>query len=542
MSKLLKQGQTAQPLLFLMIDSTDHLTGKTGLSPTVTISKNGGAFATPSGAVTELANGWYKVAGNATDEATLGPLLLHATGTGADPCDERYEVVAFDPQSATNLGLSGLPTANPGASGGLPTTDGSNAVKLQSGTGTGQIDFTSGVVKANLTQVNGVAAATSDGTAQAGASGSITLASGASSVNGTYIDRAITITGLTGVGQSRIITAYNGTTKVATVHRNWDTNPDNTSTYSIGATAVAASVAAGGITSASFGSGAIDATAFAQAAADKAWSTASRLLTAGTNIVLAKGTGVTGFNDIAATAIVSGGAITTSSGAVSTVTTTTTATNVTTVNGLAAGVITASSIAADAITDAKVASDVTIASVTGAVGSVTAAVALTSGERLTLAGVVRDVNNATPAANSLGAAINSAASAGDPWATTLPGAYEDGTAGSIIGTNLDAVLSERTLATAAYATAANQTTILAKTNLIPSSPAAVGSAMTLSMTQAVPTSNTAQTVGDSLNAARAQGFGKWVISGTTLTLYAGDNTTVVRTLTLNSPSSPTSRS
>jgi hypothetical protein len=49
----------------------------------------------------------------------------------------------------------------------------------------------------------------------------------------------------------------------------------------------------------------------------------------------------------------------------------TTATNVTTVNGLAAGVITATSIDADAITDAKVASDVTIASVTGSVGSVT---------------------------------------------------------------------------------------------------------------------------------------------------------------------------
>lgn len=90
-----------------------------------------------------------------------------------------------------------------------------------------------------------------------------------------------------------------------------------------------------------------------------------------------------------------------SSTTVGTVTTTTTATNVTTVNGLASGVITATSIAADAITaakiadgaidaatfaagainaaaiaadaitDAKVASDVTIASVTGAVGSVT---------------------------------------------------------------------------------------------------------------------------------------------------------------------------
>jgi hypothetical protein len=57
-----------------------------------------------------------------------------------------------------------------------------------------------------------------------------------------------------------------------------------------------------------------------------------------------------------------------------TLTTVTTATNVTTVNGLAAGVITAASIASDAITDAKVASDVTIASVTGAVGSVTGSV------------------------------------------------------------------------------------------------------------------------------------------------------------------------
>lgn len=44
------------------------------------------------------------------------------------------------------------------------------------------------------------------------------------------------------------------------------------------------------------------------------WSEATRTLTAGTNIVLAKGVGVTGFNDIPATDIVSGGAITTSAG------------------------------------------------------------------------------------------------------------------------------------------------------------------------------------------------------------------------------------
>lgn len=71
------------------------------MSPTVTISKNGGSFASPSGTVSEVGNGVYKVAGNATDSNTLGPLWLHATATGADPCDDVFPVVGYDPQ-ATN--------------------------------------------------------------------------------------------------------------------------------------------------------------------------------------------------------------------------------------------------------------------------------------------------------------------------------------------------------------------------------------------------------------------------------------------------------
>jgi hypothetical protein len=106
-----KQSSTAYPLVFLMIDSSDHISPKTGLSPTVTISKAGGSFASPSGAVSEIGNGWYKVAGNATDTATLGPLLLHATASGADPVDAMYEVVAIDPQS-TAYGLSLAKTTN----------------------------------------------------------------------------------------------------------------------------------------------------------------------------------------------------------------------------------------------------------------------------------------------------------------------------------------------------------------------------------------------------------------------------------------------
>jgi len=47
------------------------------------------------------------------------------------------------------------------------------------------------------------------------------------------------------------------------------------------------------------------------------WAETTRVLTSGVNIVLAKGVGLTGLNDIAASAIVTGGAITTSSGVAS---------------------------------------------------------------------------------------------------------------------------------------------------------------------------------------------------------------------------------
>ena len=107
----IQQNQTAQPLLFLMVDSADHIAGKAGLSPTVTLSKNGAAFAAPDGAVTEVGNGWYKVAPNAIDAGTLGPLTLHASAAGADPTDDRFDVVAYNPQDAAAFGLTNLDAA-----------------------------------------------------------------------------------------------------------------------------------------------------------------------------------------------------------------------------------------------------------------------------------------------------------------------------------------------------------------------------------------------------------------------------------------------
>lgn len=76
------------------------------------------------------------------------------------------------------------------------------------------------------------------GTAQAGAASTITLAAGASATNNIYSaanrNDWIWITSGTGAGQVRRITAYNGTTKVATVDAAWVTTPDSTSVYEVG--------------------------------------------------------------------------------------------------------------------------------------------------------------------------------------------------------------------------------------------------------------------------------------------------------------------
>jgi hypothetical protein len=61
---------------------------------------------------------------------------------------------------------------------------------------------------------------------------------------------------------------------------------------------------------------------------------------------------------------------------------------------------------------------------------------------------VRDVSNTAPATGSLGDKVNSAASAGDPWATQLPGSYGAGTAGKIVGDNINATISSRSTLTA----------------------------------------------------------------------------------------------
>lgn len=74
-----------------------------------------------------------------------------------------------------------------------------------------------------------ILAADQDDTAQAGTASSITLAVAATAADLTGF--VIEIDGGTGIGQTRVITAYDGGTKVADVYPDWTTPPDNTSEY-----------------------------------------------------------------------------------------------------------------------------------------------------------------------------------------------------------------------------------------------------------------------------------------------------------------------
>ena len=72
------------------------------------------------------------------------------------------------------------------------------------------------------------------GTAQGGAASSITLAAGSSAVSGFYNEYYVRIAGGTGVlNEVKQVTAYDGTTFIATVDSAWTTPPDATTQYVI---------------------------------------------------------------------------------------------------------------------------------------------------------------------------------------------------------------------------------------------------------------------------------------------------------------------
>jgi len=164
--------------------------------------------------------------------------------TGLAECDFIIPLTKFDPYDGQRAGLTALPAADAGASGGLiGAGTGTNQLSLssgqvlvQSGTGSGQLSTSSGVISANVTQFNGAAA---------------TSASGRPEVNVTHFG------GTAG-------TFATGIPSVNTVQ--WrGVQPNNLASGRVDASAGA--IASGAIVAASFAAGAIDSGALDSTAA-----------------------------------------------------------------------------------------------------------------------------------------------------------------------------------------------------------------------------------------------------------------------------------
>jgi len=81
--------------------------------------------------------------------------------------------------------------------------------------------------------VHGLQNQTLSGTAVAGTTNTITFPSTFSSVNNAYLGVNISITSGPDAGDTKTITAYNGSTKVATVNSNWQVTPTSSSVFTL---------------------------------------------------------------------------------------------------------------------------------------------------------------------------------------------------------------------------------------------------------------------------------------------------------------------
>ena len=211
MAIALKQSTASQEIVLgPFLDDTDGKTAETGLTIANTDLDLWVAGATTladktSGGATHIAGGIYSAVLDATDTATVGPLVVFCHMAGALPVKVECEVLPADMYD---------------------TKFGGNTL---------------------IERLVDSWATFHGGTAQAGAAGSITLAAGASATSAFYDGYTVYIHTGTGIGQARQITTYDGGTKVASVDPNWLTTPDNTSQYHVYPTAPAPTAALIGV-------------------------------------------------------------------------------------------------------------------------------------------------------------------------------------------------------------------------------------------------------------------------------------------------------
>jgi len=189
----------------------------------IKISKDGGAFANVTNSVTQVAasNPLYKLVLTAT-EMQAEQIVIQIVDQNGPAFRDALILV----RTKQRLGQFFVRADQIGSSAsaiiGQPSTGGYGLDILDSaGTGVGTVR---GLIEGLVLR---------SGTLQAGGASTATLDSGASSTNSYYNGDILMLLSNTGAGQSRVITGYDGTTKVATLNAAWSQNPDNTSRFAI---------------------------------------------------------------------------------------------------------------------------------------------------------------------------------------------------------------------------------------------------------------------------------------------------------------------
>jgi hypothetical protein len=257
----LKQSTTATVRVGPVVDTAGAVV--TSATLTIRLSKAGGAHVNRNDAtaITHDSNGYYVVTLDTTDTNTIGRLDVAVTGSGFLP----FKDAVFDVRHANVFDVLNGSVA--------PSTLSVSAFEARTlpaadyfDPATDQVTPADGSITAAKIASNAI----TDAKIAADAITAAKIATGALT-SAKFASGAITSTVLASnaIGASQI--ASNAITD--------------------------AKIASDAITAAKIATGALTAAKFAAGAFDAVWSVATRLLTAGTNIVLAKGTGITGLND-----------------------------------------------------------------------------------------------------------------------------------------------------------------------------------------------------------------------------------------------------
>lgn len=220
------------------------------LNPTSTVGLTNTAISTTqvvasvTGQLTaaQIATGVWQdaTAGDFTVASSVGKSLY--TSGNAPGAASGLALVGSNVGTATSVsGAVGSVTGNVGGNvvgsvGSVAGNVGGNVTGSVASVGTGGINastFAAGAINNAALNADTGLKSVRDGTAQAGASTTITLDAGASLADGYYVGLLVVTTGGTGPGQARTITGYAGSTKVATVDYPWSSDPDNTTTFSL---------------------------------------------------------------------------------------------------------------------------------------------------------------------------------------------------------------------------------------------------------------------------------------------------------------------